>query len=461
MSNGDAGTSICKRQKVALDDEQIDRISSLPDELLAHILSFLPTKDAVKTVLIRRFGNLWTSINNLDFDVCSGGFSYEDRRVNEERLISDILTELKLVYCLVEPREHIRLRSLKFLSLKDALISDKTMIEIISGCPALESLFLYRCYGFHKLDFSSCVEPREHIQFRSLKSLSLKDMLISDKTMIELISGCPALESLFLFECYGFHRLDFTCRNLKNVVIELNWKCSSRLEVSCPYVTSLNITGIERTDLYNVSSVVDAALEFDNDYFNCACGEYREVKLLFEQLHDAVTLFTRSVLVFTIWELTKSSCPSMNWRRLVLKTMLTEWHFPGIASLLRNSPDLEMLDIHIMPGTNPFYHRDDQWLMHFEIDGENFWDFQQSSFYCLRSHLKTIRIRSFKIESCAVKLVHFLLRKACVLEKLVIETNRNSYPDEENLFTSETWKEFSEDIRSSQRASPQAVILIL
>ncbi|KAF7141225.1 hypothetical protein RHSIM_Rhsim06G0150600 [Rhododendron simsii] len=533
MSNGDAGTSICKRQKVALDDEQIDRISSLPDELLAHILSFLPAKDAVKTVLIRRFGNLWTSIHNLDFDVCSGGLSYQDRRVNEKRLInlirhvlilhersdihrfrlklqlnrlklaneidtwirfvmrkkvkvldldfdtcgyagpegyhklpnvvltSDILTELKLVYCRVEPREHIRLRSLKFLSLKDALISDKTMIEIISGCPALESLFLCGCYGFYELDFSSCVEPREHIQFRSLKSLSLKDMLTIDKTMIELISCCPELESLFLFECYGFDRLDFTSLNLKNVVIELNWKDSSRVEVSCPYVTTLNITGIERIDLYNVSPVVDAALEFDNHYFNCARGEYHEVKLLFEQLHDAVTLFTRSVLVFTIWELTKSSCPSMNWRRLVLKTMLTEWHFPGIASLLRNSPDLEMLELHIMPGTNPFYHRDDQWLMHFEIDGGNFWDFQQSSFYCLRSHLKTIRIRSFEIESCAVKLVHFLLRKACVLEKLVIETNRNSYPDEENLFTSETWKEFSEDIHSSPRASPQAVILIL
>ncbi|KAG5512750.1 hypothetical protein RHGRI_017783 [Rhododendron griersonianum] len=662
-----------KRQKVALDDDQIDRISSLPDELLAHILSFLPTKDAVKTVLIRRFGNLWTSIHNLDFDEClyhkcNGVFYYEDRRVNEERLInlirhllilhersdihrfclklqlnqlklaneidtwirfamrkkvkvldldfkacgyaydspggyhklpnvvltSDILTELKLAYCRVEPGEHIRLRSLKNLSLEDVLISDKTMIEIIYGSPALESLFLYRyygfhkldfsscveprehiqfpslkslslkdmlisdktmielisgcptleslflfecygfhrldftslnlknvvielnwkdssrlevscpymtslniigiertdlynvspvvdaalefddayfncargeyrevklrfeqlhdclflygCYGFHKLDFSSCVEPQEHIQFRSLKSLSLKDMLISDKTMIELISGCPALESLFLFECYGFHRLDFTSLNLKNVVIELNWKDSSRLEVSCPYVTSLNITGIERTDLYNVSSVVDAALEFDNYYFNCDRGEYREVKLLFEQLHDAVTLFTRSVLVFTIWELTKSSCPSMNWRCLVLKTMLTEWHFPGIASLLRNSPNLEMLDIHIMPGTNPFYHRDDQWLMHYEIDGENFWDLQQSTFHCLVSHLKTVRIHNFKIESCAVKLVHFLLRNACVLEKLVIETKWELYPYKEKLLC-------------LPRASPQAVIL--
>ncbi|KAI8551708.1 hypothetical protein RHMOL_Rhmol06G0207400 [Rhododendron molle] len=168
-----------------------------------------------------------------------------------------------------------------------------------------------------------------------------------------------------------------------------------------------------------------------------------------------------SLKVFTIWELIRSSCQSMNWRHLVLKTKLTKWHLPGIASLLKNSPDLEMLDIHIQPGPIPFCTHDDRWLMEYEIDGENFWNLQRSSFLCLRRHLKTIRIRRFKIESCAVKFVHFLLRKACVLEKLVIETNRDSYPDEEKLFTSETWNEFSEDIRSSPRASPQAGILIL
>ncbi|KAG5545419.1 hypothetical protein RHGRI_017785 [Rhododendron griersonianum] len=487
MSNGDAEISIRERQKVAL-NEQIDRISSLPDPILAHILSLLPTEDAVKTVLIRRFGNLWTYIHNLDFDVClyheCTEVDYEDT-VDEERLINLIRHVL-----ILHQRSDIHRFCLK---LELNLWSTPGQLELANEIDTWIRFALRKKVKVLELDFKACgnsgpegyhklpnvvfisdsitelklvyccVEPREHIQLASLKSLSLNGILICDKMMIDILSGCPALESLFLYECYGLHKLDFTSVNLKNVVIELDCHDSSRLEVSCPYVTSLNISGIERTDLYNVSSIVDAALEFDNRFFDCACGQYREVKMLFEQLYDAevFTLFTRAILVFTIWVLIRSPCPSMNWRRLVLKTMLTKWHFPGIASLLRNSPDLEMLDIHIQPGTKPFCIHDDPWLMEYEIDGENFWDLQRSSFHCLRSHLKTIRIRSFKIKSCAVKLVHFLLRKACVLEKLVIETNWVSYPDEENPFTSETWKEFSEDIHSCPRASPQAVILIL
>ncbi|KAG5512748.1 hypothetical protein RHGRI_038855 [Rhododendron griersonianum] len=427
MSNGDAEISICERQKVAL-NEQIDRISSLPDPILAHILSLLPTEDAVKTVLIRRFGNLWTYIHNLDFDVClyheCTEVDYEDT-VDEERLINLIRHVL-----ILHQRSDIHRFCLK---LELNLWSTPGQLELANEIDTWIRFALRKKVkvleldfkacgnsgpeGYHKLpnvvfisDFITelklvycCVEPREHIQLASLKSLSLNGILICDKMMIDILSGCPALESLFLYECYGLHKLDFTSVNLKNVVIELDCHDSSRLEVSCPYVTSLNISGIERTDLYNVSSIVDAALEFDNRFFDCACGQYREVKMLFEQLYDAevFTLFTRAIL------------------------------------------------------------HDDPWLMEYEIDGENFWDLQRSSFHCLRSHLKTIRIRSFKIKSCAVKLVHFLLRKACVLEKLVIETNWVSYPDEENPFTSETWKEFSEDIHSCPRASPQAVILIL
>ncbi|KAG5512749.1 hypothetical protein RHGRI_038856 [Rhododendron griersonianum] len=501
MSIGDA-------KKVAL-SEQIDRISSLPDQLLAHILSFLPTKDAVKTVLIRRFGNLWTAIHNLDFDVClyqeCREFSYEFGPENEERLI-DLIRHVLILH---ESSDIHRFR-LKF---EFNVWSTSEQLKLATEIDTWIHFALRKKVKVLELDFKACgnfghkgyhkfpnvvltgdtltelnlvycrVEPQEHIQLRSLKSLSLNCVLISEETMTEIISGSPALENLFIYGCVGFHKLNFTSVNLKNVVIELFRYDSSRLEVSCPFVTSLNISDIERMHLNNLSSVVDAAVSF-NGYLNCDHGEYfHKVKMLFQQFcgAEAFTLFTRSILVFTIWELIKSSFPSMNWRRLVLKTMLTKWHLPGIASLLRNSPHLEMLDIHMRPGTKPFCYRDDWWLKEYEIDGENFWDFQLSSFDCLRSHLKTIRIHSFKIEPCAVKLVHFLLRKAYVLEKLVIDTNRESYPDKENQFMSERWTEFSREykqwressIESEQwtefsrellcfpRASPQAVILFL
>ncbi|CAO2833512.1 unnamed protein product [Amaranthus hypochondriacus] len=55
---------------------KVDRISGLPDEILCHILSFIPTKYAVATsVLSTRWKYLWTSVPVLNFDVrLHGGF---------------------------------------------------------------------------------------------------------------------------------------------------------------------------------------------------------------------------------------------------------------------------------------------------------------------------------------------------------------------------------------------------
>ncbi|XP_027351263.1 F-box protein At1g60400-like [Abrus precatorius] len=55
---------------------QKDIISTLPDEILCHILSFLPTNHAVKTsVLSKRWNPIWRSITTLDFDDCSYGIT--------------------------------------------------------------------------------------------------------------------------------------------------------------------------------------------------------------------------------------------------------------------------------------------------------------------------------------------------------------------------------------------------
>ncbi|MCH91865.1 F-box/FBD/LRR-repeat protein [Trifolium medium] len=46
-----------------------DRISSLPDPILHHILSFLPTKFAASTtILSKRWNPLWLSVPTLHFD---------------------------------------------------------------------------------------------------------------------------------------------------------------------------------------------------------------------------------------------------------------------------------------------------------------------------------------------------------------------------------------------------------
>lgn len=175
------------------------------------------------------------------------------------------------------------------------------------------------------------------------------------------------------------------------------------------------------------------------------------------------------------------ACPSTNWKCLVLETMLTKWHLPGIASLLRNSPSLDTLTLYVYPGESPFpivglsnpssfglmiymiclfelhladncilvnlQDYDDMWLRSCEIDEENFWNSQEQSFHCLTNHLKTIRIHGYITVSRVIQLVQFLLKSAMVLEKMVISPSRNVDP------------QFLEKLAKFPRASTRAVIL--
>ncbi|KAK6946863.1 F-box domain [Dillenia turbinata] len=51
------------------EDDEEDRFSNLPDPIISHILSFLPTKYAVLTsILSTKFKSLWLDRTNLDFD---------------------------------------------------------------------------------------------------------------------------------------------------------------------------------------------------------------------------------------------------------------------------------------------------------------------------------------------------------------------------------------------------------
>ncbi|GFP88701.1 putative F-box/LRR-repeat protein at5g41840 [Phtheirospermum japonicum] len=47
----------------------IDRLSALPEGIICHILSFLPTKTSLSTsILARRWRFLWARVPNLNFD---------------------------------------------------------------------------------------------------------------------------------------------------------------------------------------------------------------------------------------------------------------------------------------------------------------------------------------------------------------------------------------------------------
>lgn len=196
-----------RRRSISIPRE--DRISALPDSLLCHLLSFLPTKDAAVTcILSKRWKPLWLSLLILDFDdqtftdfvrfrsfvysvicsrditlpllsfhlKCSGNHRYHHNHRNHHRDIN------YFVYFAVQ------LRRVKELNL-DMFCSFKLPSYVLS-CRSLVVLKLKRL-TVNDLDLP-CV-----VDLPLLKTLHLESVTFRRyRYLLKLLSGCPILEDL-------------------------------------------------------------------------------------------------------------------------------------------------------------------------------------------------------------------------------------------------------------------------
>ncbi|CBI32913.3 unnamed protein product, partial [Vitis vinifera] len=168
-------------------EESRDIISNLPDELLCHILSFLPTKFAVGTsILSKRWRYLWASVPILDFDDelwlnPSTLVELEERIIMFQNFVDGVLRHSE-VSCIKKFRLGYRDNNLDNwgVELPPMFFICKTLVVVKLSC----ALFL---------DIPTTV------WLPSLKALHLKSVEYSDDDSIQkLLSGCPVLEELVI-----------------------------------------------------------------------------------------------------------------------------------------------------------------------------------------------------------------------------------------------------------------------
>ncbi|KAL3509490.1 hypothetical protein ACH5RR_028891 [Cinchona calisaya] len=273
------------RPRKSEEDHQKDWLSGLPDEILLHILSFLPIKDAVKTVLIRRFGSLWRSIPILDFDQCKYHSCYNGPYCNKKfiNLIHQVkklndssrLAKLRLKFAFLKGCDNMHKdHALKSTTNEiDALVhyalgKKVNFLDLdVLGCGFLELIEdysvpddVFRSDHLTELRLAFCnIEFHGEISLKSLKVLSLNEIELNDKLMEKVLVGCPSLEDLSLIGCFGFRKLNCSAiRNLKKLKLVLYTK--KTLIITCPSVVSLEIAGcVESARLLDVSSVIDTS----------------------------------------------------------------------------------------------------------------------------------------------------------------------------------------------------------
>lgn len=317
---------------------------------------------------------------------------------------------------------------------------------------------VYNAPSLTILSLSGCdVGSTELIGWASLKSLSIKNMKwLGDGWIQNIIRGSPLLESLELCQIGGYLRDWSICsERLVKLVIEdclysFDDNDSNLISVYTPKLHYLRIHGIEggmKFRLMNVESLVECEVEFHLTYDYCSESDRNLFKKLLCSLCHVQKLtvgkWCTQVLAY-ILQLEGTTDPLLSkCKYLAFDWCIERCDLNGIAAVLRHLPSLDTFVINMVPQLSLQDSSN-------ENDYGRSWESQKERVKCSLSNLKTVKIVDFVKENCGFQLVQFLLDKARMLEKMVIDAHKFDH--------GLSFRTMGKEILDLPRSSLQAVI---
>lgn len=413
-----------------------DIISNLPEFVLGHILSFLPTKDAVRTcVLSTRWKYTWTLVTNLRIDdrlrysrmkIDKSHFmDFVDRILNcGNSTIPSLFFSCKWVYDESRVNAWISTVTRRKVQKLDIRYSSKKLVtKPVSSCDWLIELRLYlNCPLF--VPSSSYFS---NLKILDIKGVTLLSECCSDYTTIFCF---PVLKVLNVSKCAcvgnsvdinapaleSFTLEDFNARGIIGTLKCVIKICGQRL-------INLKYRGLSE-DLFLPSpstivnaTVASAAIDYSPlMYFDLICDHNVGLRAsaLLNQLPNIVclTLCSRTAEVLAKLEDMEARLPTFDKLTHLELGMESElWGLKGyvkMMDLLQCSPNLECL---IFAGEN--FDSD-------YVDIRTGMVSMGTVPQCFLSCLKVVLFKEFKGANHVICLMKFLLENSEVLEKMTI-----------------------------------------
>ncbi|XP_010507328.1 PREDICTED: FBD-associated F-box protein At3g49020-like [Camelina sativa] len=239
-----------------------DKISELPEDLLLHILSSLPTEIAITTsVLSKRWRSLWTLVPNLKFDseyhyrfsenVCRSLILHKalvlesfHLRVEYERDASDVGILVGIAFA-----RHLRKLVLTFEFQDEGSVRFPSVLCIFNN--TLEIL---------KLEGSILLDLPSPGCFKSLRELHLYYVHFKDeKSVCNLLCGCPSLEDLVVHISDNVETFTVAVPSLQRLTINDSYPEEGKggYVINAPSLKYLNLKGIHRVEFCLIENAVE------------------------------------------------------------------------------------------------------------------------------------------------------------------------------------------------------------
>ncbi|CAF1698804.1 BnaC03g13550D [Brassica napus] len=197
-----SSTSISYSVKII--EEDMDRISLLPNDFLLHILSLLPTKDVPATSLLsKRWLNLWKLVSKLNYIERDDNADHVGfvRFVDRSLLLNTALVLESLHFNLDQQCNDVDVGFWIITAVKRGLreLSFEYCYTIEEPIRLPQSLYTCGTLVVLKLQNVSLVDVQFPVCFKLLKTLHLDEVIYLDNvTPKKLLSCCPILQVLDL-----------------------------------------------------------------------------------------------------------------------------------------------------------------------------------------------------------------------------------------------------------------------
>ncbi|CAK8568588.1 unnamed protein product [Lathyrus sativus] len=342
-----------------------DIISTLPDSLIYHILSFLPTKDAAVTVVLsKRWRPLWLSQLILDFDC---------------KQFSDCFAFCNFLYSVMIRRDStlpirsLHLKCFSYGSNINNFIYETVYDAVMRG---VENLNLY----------ARITLPSLILSIKTLSVLKLKGLTLKDVAYVHL----PSLKVLHL-NYVTFTHYDYILKLLSGCPI-LKELGTEELRVELPY-SNIPVKSLSNLAIANISS---DHIEFDWIQNVERLRATMLIKKLSYTLDRIATFHNLTHLELIV-----------NPPHFQLK-----WKFECVIKLLEYCPKLKVLIMEEDTWLNKIYEED--------------WEEPQTIPKCILSHLTKCVLRNFKGINCEVHFAKYILQNSRALRFMTIQSSMDT-----------------------------------
>ncbi|XP_078180424.1 F-box/LRR-repeat protein At4g14103-like isoform X2 [Carex rostrata] len=273
------------KARVSEENDGIDMITSLPNDILTHILSFLSTKNTVQTcILSKGWINTWASVPDLKFDIKE--FGLPENIDDHEMHVEEFVTKFELlVKNVLEKREAFRVNRFQLCLDSGVFWPCKVLADYISDVMKLEPRecsiklcsrekfnlntdLIFTCASLIYVELCVSTKGRlfvamelNSVNLPCLKTLKLGRVRMSDDSLKKLLLGCPVLEELVL-ENINIDIIEICSNTLKKLVLN-SYYSVKRLQISTPNLQYLDISKLRDLRgnlLLTMPSLVDASI---------------------------------------------------------------------------------------------------------------------------------------------------------------------------------------------------------